>query len=107
MGLLTEGHSLACCPINITEIYAGMRPEEEVATERFLRSLHLYPMIWPVAKLAGEFKRDYSKKGQTLNLGDLIIAATAVYHDMPLMTDNTKDLPMKSLSLYPLPALKK
>jgi len=41
--LLEAGHSLACCPINITEVYAGMRPEEEKATERFLRTLNLYP----------------------------------------------------------------
>jgi hypothetical protein len=27
-GLLEEGTLLACCPINITEVYMGMRPDE-------------------------------------------------------------------------------
>jgi predicted nucleic acid-binding protein len=24
-----QGHILACCPINVAEVYAGMRPKEE------------------------------------------------------------------------------
>ena len=95
--------SLGCCPINITEVYAGLRPKEEQSTGGFLRSLQLYPMTWPVAEMAGLLKRDYRKKGQTLNLGDVIIAATALYHRLTLITDNVKDFPMEDLSLYPLP----
>jgi len=101
--LLDQRHTLACCPINVTEIYAGMRPHEADATERFLRSLQLLPMTWPVAKLAGEISRDYRKKGKTLNLGDVIIAATALYNNLTLLTGNIKDFPMKELALYPLP----
>jgi len=48
-------------------------------------------------------KRNYRKKGQTLNIADLIIAATAIHHHLALMTDNTKDFPMDDLLLYPLP----
>jgi predicted nucleic acid-binding protein len=103
LGLLKAGHTLACCPINITEVYAGLRPAEEAETENFLYSLQLFPMTWPVAKLAGELKRDYQRKGTTLNLGDLIIAATALHNNLTLLTDNTKDFPMKNLTLYPLP----
>ena len=101
--LLEEGHTLACCPINITEVYAGMRPKEEAATENLLNSLQLFPITRPVAKLAGELKRDYSRKGTTLNLGDVIIAATALHNRLTLITDNVKDFPMSALSLYPLP----
>jgi predicted nucleic acid-binding protein len=101
--LLDQRHTLACCPINVTEIYAGMRPDEADATERFLRSLQLLPMTWAVAKLAGEISRDYRKKGKTLNLGDLIIAATALHNNLTLLTGNIKDFPMKELALYPLP----
>jgi predicted nucleic acid-binding protein len=69
-----------------------------------LKSFQLFPITWPVARLAGELKRDSGRKGTTLNLGDLIIAATALCNDLTLLTDNTKDFPMKNLSLYPLPA---
>jgi tRNA(fMet)-specific endonuclease VapC len=101
--LIGGGNILACCPINITEIYAGLRPQEEQNTKAFLHSLEIYPLTWPVAELAGTLKRDYSKKGKTLNLGDVLIAATALHHGLSLLTDNVKDFPMKELFLYPLP----
>jgi len=102
-GLIGNGNTLACCPINITEVYAGLRPQEEQNTKAFLHSLELYPLSWPVAELAGLLKRDYGKKGKTLNLGDVLIAATALHNGLSLLTDNIKDFPMKELFLYPLP----
>jgi predicted nucleic acid-binding protein len=104
LGLVKQGHLLACCPINITEVYAGMRPKEESATEEFLRSLEYYHLTWPVARLAGLIKRDYARKGTTVSVADATIAAVAIAHELALMTDNVKDFPMKELSLYPLPA---
>jgi predicted nucleic acid-binding protein len=98
-----QGHLLACCPINVTEIYAGMRPKEEEATEEFLHSLEYYHITWPVARLAGLLKRDYARNGTTLTVADAIIAAVALVHELTLVTDNVKDFPMKDLLLYPLP----
>jgi predicted nucleic acid-binding protein len=102
--LAAQGSILACCPINITEVYAGLRPKEEEGTAHFLHALQLYPMTWSIAEMAGLLKRDYSKKGKTLNLGDVIIAATALDNGLTLITDNVKDFPMKDLVLYPLPS---
>jgi tRNA(fMet)-specific endonuclease VapC len=101
--LVTQGNSLACCPINITEVYAGLRSHEEASTKAFLNSLDLLPMTRPIAELAGLLKRDYGKKGRTLNLGDVMIAATALHNGVALLTDNTKDFPMRELKLYPMP----
>ncbi|HWF11851.1 MAG TPA: type II toxin-antitoxin system VapC family toxin [Bryobacteraceae bacterium] len=103
LGIVREGHLLACCPINVTEIYAGLRPKEEDATEEFLSSLEYYHLTWPVARLAGMLKRDHRRRGQTLTLADITIAAVALVHELTLMTDNVKDFPMKDLRLYPLP----
>jgi predicted nucleic acid-binding protein len=103
LDLVKQGNLLACCPVNVTEVYAGMRPKEEKATEEFLRSLEYYHVTWPVARLAGLLKRDYVRKGKTLTVADATIAAVAVVHDLTLMTDNVKDFPMKELVLYPLP----
>ena len=103
LNLVKQGHLLACCPINVTEIYAGMRPKEEQATEEFLRSLEYYHLTWPVARLAGLLKRDHSRKGTTLTVADAAIAAVALVYELTLMTDNGKDFPMKDLTLYPLP----
>ena len=103
LGLVKQGHLLACCSINVSEVYAGMRQKEEAATEEFLRSLEYYHLTWPVARLAGLLKRDYGRKGRTLTIADATIAAVALAHELTLMTDNVKDFPMKELVLYPLP----
>jgi predicted nucleic acid-binding protein len=103
LGLVKQGHLLACCPINVTEVYAGMRPKEESATEEFLRSLEYCHLTWPVARLAGLLKRDYARKGTTFSVADATIAAVAMVHELTLMTDNVKDFPMKELALYPMP----
>ena len=105
LGLVKQGHLLACCPINVTEVYAGMRQKEEAATEEFLRSLEYYHLTWPVARLAGLLKRDLARKGTTLTVADATIAAVALVHELTLMTDNVKDFPMKDLTLYPLPVV--
>jgi predicted nucleic acid-binding protein len=101
--LLNDGHLLACCPINVTEVYAGMRPKEEAATGAFLDSLHYFAITAPTARSAGELKREHRRKGITLNLGDVIIAAVALSNQLILLTDNVKHFPMRDLSLYPLP----
>ena len=103
LDLVKSGHVLACCPINITEVYSGMRPKEETATEEFFASLQHVPIAPSAARLAGELKRDYARKGTTLNVGDVIVAAVTIHNALTLLTDNTKDFPMADLSLYPLP----
>src|ERR1017187_10092328 len=103
--LVRAGRVLPCCLINITEVYTGMRPKEEAATEGFLSSRQYVPITPPAARLAGELKRDYARKGTTLNLGDVIIAAVVVHYELTLLTDNVKDFPMKNLSLQPLPTM--
>ena len=104
LGLVKQGHLLACCAINVTEVYAGLRPTEKGATEEFLRSLEYYHLTWSVARLAGLLKRDYRRKGATLTVADVTIAAVALLNELTLMTDNVKDFPMKELVLYSLPS---
>ena len=100
--LLGQGHLLACCPINITEVYAGMRTPEESRTQELLQSLQYFPIIWSVARLAGLLKRDYGRKGVTLATTDATIAAVAIHYELNLITDNLKHYPMKELNLYPM-----
>lgn len=103
-GLLLAGNVLACCSINVTEVYAGARPQEQENTAAFLATLDYYAITYPAARLAGELKRDFGKKGVTLSIADTTIAAVALHNRLALITDNTKDFPMDDLELYPLPA---
>jgi len=101
--LLQQGHLLGCCSINVTEVYAGLRSQEETRTKELLESLQYFPVEWGVARMAGLLKRDYARKGITLATTDVTIAATAIHHRLILVTDNLRHYPMKELSIYPLP----
>jgi predicted nucleic acid-binding protein len=94
---------LACCPINVTEVYMGMRPGEEGKTEKLLRSLEFYPVTWEAAQLAGDLFRQWRQRGQTLALSDVTIAAVAITNQLVFVTDNQKHFPMPELHLLQLP----
>ena len=100
--LIEQGHVLACCPVNITEVYAGLRSGEETKTEAFLDTLEYLPVTPAIAKRAGLLRRDWQKKGQTLSYTDVTIAAVALSSEVPLLTDNRKHFPMPELQLLPL-----
>jgi predicted nucleic acid-binding protein len=101
--LLRAGHSLSTTVLNVAEIYSGMRPAEESATEAFLSGITCYDLTPPSARLTGKLKFHWSQKGRTLTLADALIAALAIHHQCHLLTDNRKHFPMPDLHLYPLP----
>jgi len=94
---------LACCPINMTEVYMGMRPGEGRKTEKLLRSLEFYAVTWEAAQLAGDFLRRWRRKGRMLALSDATIAAVAITHKLVFVTGNRKHFPMPELELLQLP----
>lgn len=100
--LVEGGDILGCSAITVTEMYAGMRPHESAATQSFLGGMELYEVDWELARYAGLLKNEWARKGQTLSVPDVLIAATALVHSLVLMTDNRKDFPMPQLVLYPL-----
>jgi predicted nucleic acid-binding protein len=101
--LIDQGHVLACCPVNITEVYAGLRAGEETKTKAFIDSLECLPITPAIAEQAGLLRRDWRTRGQTLSYTDVTIAAVALANQVPLLTDNKKHFPMPELQLIPLP----
>jgi predicted nucleic acid-binding protein len=101
--LVRNGHTLATTTLNIAEIYAGMRPAEETRTEALLGGLQVHELNGTSARLAGQFKNTWARKGHTLSLADAIVAAIAIERGCALLTDNRKDFPMTEVQLYPLP----
>jgi predicted nucleic acid-binding protein len=100
--LVEAGETLACSAVTVTEIYAGLRPRESEATQIFMEGLEHYSLDWELARYAGLLKNEWARKGRTLAIADVLIAATALAHKLVLMTDNRKDFPMPQLVLYPL-----
>ena len=101
--LVQAGNLLACCPINVIEVYAGMRPHQRAQTDELLSSLECYEITWEVATTAGLLKRDWARRGITLSLPDVTVAAVALVNNLELMTDNSRHYPMPELKLYRFP----
>ena len=97
--LCTAGGLLCCCPLNIVEIYEGMKDKEKTATDEFLNSLNCYEITQEVGYIAGNLKRKYSKKGITLSTADVLIAATAIKNHLTLVTNNTKHFPSEEITI--------
>src|SRR5512141_317721 len=96
--LLTElvraGHELATSALNVAEVHAGMRPDEESQTEALLDTFECFSISLTTGRLAGRFKRQWAQKGKTLSLPDTLVAAAAVENGCVLITDNIRDFPM-------------
>ena len=101
--LIRDGFTLACCPVNITEVYSGLRSGEEAETADLLSNLVCLPVTPDIAQYAGLLRRDWQRKGHTLSYSDVTIAAVSIHHGAPLLTDNRKHFPMPELQLWPLP----
>jgi predicted nucleic acid-binding protein len=102
-GLVRSGHALTTSALNIAEVYAGMRPQEDARTKAFLNALPCYEITASVAEMAGKLKKEWERKGRKLTLADTVIAAVALQHKCALATDNRKDFPMPDLQLCDLP----
>jgi predicted nucleic acid-binding protein len=57
-----------------------------------------------VARRAGTLKAAWARKGITLTLPDVMIAATALEHYAGLATDNRKHFPMPELQFIAMPS---
>ncbi len=97
--LCIEGGLLCCCPINIVEVYAGMKDKEKAVTDEFLSSLKCYEITVDIGHTAGELKRKFAKKGITLSTADVLIAATAIKNRLMLVTNNSEHFPAEELAM--------
>jgi predicted nucleic acid-binding protein len=95
-----EGGLICCCPINIVEVYQGMKDKEKAATDEFLNSLKCYEITPEIGYIAGEIKRKYLKKGITLSTADVLIAVTAIKNHLVLVTNNARHFPLEEMNIY-------
>lgn len=101
--LVREGHELSTTALNIAELYAGMRPQEERGTAAFLANFLCFIIDQTSARAGGHLKAQWARKGRTLAIVDCTVAAVAIHNQCVLATDNRLDFPMPEVQLYPLP----
>ena len=97
---LAEQGTLFISSIIRFEILRGMKERERNDTADTLDVLEGLPIDNAVADLAGELVREWRNRGVTLGDADVLIAATALQHNLPLVTTNPKHFPMPDLILY-------
>lgn len=96
-----EENELLCSVITVAEIWAGMRPHEELSTSRLVDSLKVVDVNRTMAMKAGSFKG--TTKSHSLELDDCMIAATAFCTGATLATGNGKHYPMKEVRIVVVP----
>ena len=86
-------------PVNEAELRAGARPAEFESLDALFGALACAPADAAIGRRAGDYLRRY-RKSHCLELGDALIAATAVACSATLWTRNRKHYPMKELSFF-------
>jgi predicted nucleic acid-binding protein len=94
---------LATSVVSVSEVYSGLRAQEQRLADELFSILEVVDLDFETARLGGELRHSWARKGITLGLPDCLIAATAIRRGMPLMTDNQKHFPMPELTLHSLP----
>jgi len=84
--------------VSIAELFAGTRRGEEEATERLLSVLDKVQVSEAIARHAGDFLRVY-QRSHGLELGDALVAATALVAGATLITRNVKHYPMPQVEV--------
>ncbi len=94
----TEGAPWICA-VNIDEVLRGIREHERDTAVRLLSGLHTAPLGRTEGTRAGDWRREFARKGITLAQADCLIAAAAVGVGARLATGNPKDFPMPELDV--------
>ena len=64
--------------------------EKLARAERELHAFNILPFTYETALIAAHIEAELTKKGEMISLPDIIIGSTALYHNLTLITRNTK-----------------
>lgn len=88
----------------VDQVLYGIRSGEGKATHRLIEGLDVVAVGRLEAVLAARWRREFARRGVTLQQADCLIAACAVTRGVPLATANVKDFPMEELTLEHWPS---
>lgn len=81
--------------------YGAKNGQELLMLERHLSLCHCYPLDAQISSLFAELMKTYALSHRS-SIPDMLIAATAIVHDVPLYTLNVKDFRfIADIRLYP------
>ena len=93
---------VAVCSITVAEFYAGLSADEAQSWEEFISRLAYLDISPRAAMLAGQDRYSLARKGRTITITDMLVAAAAREHQGVLVTGNVQDYPMTDIGNFPL-----
>ena len=76
----------------IAGVYGARDPiQSEAGYRAFLRDVTILPLTEPIAEEYGRIYLDLRRRGQLIDVPDMLIAATAIHHGLMLVTRNVRD----------------
>lgn len=87
------------CAINVEETVRGLRPGEQDAAQMLFAGLRVAPLDGAEGWQAGDWRREFARRGRALAQADCLIAAAALSLGARLATGNPKDFPMRELTV--------
>lgn len=97
--LREAGDSPFVCAINVEETVRGLFPQEHELALRLFDGLRVAPLGATEGWQAGEWRRGFAARGQTLTQADCLIAAAAHGLGGRLATGNPRDFPMGEVAV--------
>lgn len=102
LSYLSAEETLACSAVNLLEVELGAKPSEMKAVLSHMDCYDILPVDAAVASKAAELMRTSSRKPYRGEWADAVIAATAIIHNLTIVTYNIRHYSYHDLPLYPV-----
>lgn len=93
-----EQSNLFYSPLSKAEIYSGAFPDEYEKISLFFDRLQSIDITDDIGEKAGILLNKY-RKSHNIGIVDSLIAATAIYYNLNLVTGNIKHYPMQEVTI--------
>lgn len=97
--LAGENALLGVNAIVVGEIWSGLDARDVPRAESLLKNFDFWVIEYYIARMAGEFRYLYRRRGIQIGIADAILAAHAIARGATLVTGNTRDFPMAELKI--------
>lgn len=95
-------------PIVVAEFLARADKKDQKLLEKLIAQFGVVPIEEQIAKIAAQYRQQFSRKKKTVYLLDCFIAASCKQYGHILVTNNIKDFLMSDIKIYtPRKMLKK
>lgn len=102
---LVDSYELSTSTMVEFELFAGATDERKRQDLLDVLPLcHILPFTSEIAQRAASIYQELKQQNQIIEVGDIIIAATALYAELPLMTLNVEHFQrIKNICIHPTP----